>query len=168
MNISKLELFSLSLIIMVYVPVSKPAGTVQGRENVPDVRGVANDITSSSLSLVILTSSQMESDCPTPLIITVSPMLNCVSSICNVKLFPVGIDTLISTLLLSRRLCAVTFHVPSAPSGGIPISFVEKLPELSEKVSVLVDMFPEGSRRVIVNLALLPVFPITKIDSPGE
>ena len=50
MNISKLELFSLSLIIMVYVPVSKPAGTVQGRENVPDVRGVDNDTTSSSLS----------------------------------------------------------------------------------------------------------------------
>ena len=154
---------------MVYVPVSKPAGTVQGRENTPlDVIGVCNDTTSSPLSLVILTSRRLASDCPIPLMIMTSPMLNCVSSICNVKLFPVGIDTLISTLLLSRRLCAVTFHLPSAPSDGIPISVVEKLPVLSEKVSVVADTFPEGSRRVIIILALLPVFPITKIDSPGE
>ena len=62
----------------------------------------------------------------------------------------------------------MTFQLPSAPSGGIPISPVEKPPELSEKVSVMADTFPEGSRRVIIILALLPVFPITKIDSPGE
>jgi len=154
---------------MVYVPVSKPAGTVQGRENVPlDVIGVCNDTMSSPFSLVILTPRRLESDCPIPLMIMMSPMLNCVSSICNVKLFPVGIDTLISTLLLSRRLCAVIFQSPSTPSGGIPISSVEKLPELSEKVSVMADIFPEGSKRVIINLAFLPVFPITKTDSPGE
>ena len=98
----------------------------------------------------------------------VSPITNCVSSICNVKFFPVGIDTLISTLLLSRRLCAVTFQLPSAPSDGIPNSVAEKPPVLSEKVSVMADTFPEGSRRVIIILALLPVFPRTKIDSPGE
>ena len=154
---------------MVYIPVSKPAGIVQGRENVPpDVIGVANDTTSSSLSLVILTSRRLESDCPTPLIITVSPMTNCVSSICNVKPFPVGIDTLISILLESRRLCAVIFQSPSIPLDGIPISPAEKPPVLSEKVSVVADTFPEGSRRVIINLALLPVLPITKIESPGE
>ena len=60
------------------------------------------------------------------------------------------------------------FQLPSAPSDGIPITFVEKPPELSEKVSVVADTFPEGSRSVIIILALLPVFPITKIDSPGE
>jgi len=39
---------------MVYIPVSKPVGTVLGRENVPlDVIGVCNDATPSSLSLVI-------------------------------------------------------------------------------------------------------------------
>ena len=39
---------------MVYVPVSKPVGTVQGRENAPlDVIGVCNDTISSPLSLVI-------------------------------------------------------------------------------------------------------------------
>ena len=60
------------------------------------------------------------------------------------------------------------FQLPSAPSGGIPKSLVEKLPELSEKVSVMADTFPEGSKRVIIILALLPVFPIMKIDSPAE
>jgi len=154
---------------MVYVPVSKPVGTVQGRLNAPlDVIGVCNDSITSSLSLVIWILRRLASDCPIPLMTMMSPMLNCVSSICYVKFFPVGIDTLISTLLLSRRLCAVTFHLPSAPSDGIPISVVEKLPVLSEKVSVVADTFPEGSRRVIINLALLPVLPITKIESPGE
>ena len=39
---------------MVYVPVSKSLGIVQGRENAPlDVIGVCNDIISSPLSLVI-------------------------------------------------------------------------------------------------------------------
>ena len=60
---------------MVYVPVSKPVGTVQGRENAPlDVIGVCNDATSSSLSLVILISRRLASDCPIPLIIMMSPM----------------------------------------------------------------------------------------------
>ena len=62
----------------------------------------------------------------------------------------------------------MTFQLPSAPLDGIPISVVEKLPVLSEKVSVMDDTFPEGSKRVRTILASLPVFPITKIDSPGE
>ena len=62
----------------------------------------------------------------------------------------------------------MTFQLPSGALAGIPISVVEKPPVLSEKVSDMADMFPEGSKRVIIILALLPVFPITKIDSPGE
>jgi len=95
-------------------------------------------------------------------------MLNTVSSICIVIPLDVGTLTLISTLLESRRLCAVIFQLPSIPLAGIPISSVEKAPVLSEKISVWLDMFPEGSKSVIVNLALFPVFPISKIDSPGE
>jgi len=95
-------------------------------------------------------------------------MLNTVSSICIVIPLDVGTLTLISTLLESRRLCAVTFQSPSTPPDGIPTLSVEKLPELSEKISVWLDMFPEGSKSVIVNLALFPVFPISKIDSPAE
>jgi len=149
MNISKLELFLSSLTVIVYVPVSKPVGTIQGRENAPlDVIGVCNDMTTSSLSLVILTSRRLASDCPIPLMTMTSPMLNCVSSICNVKFFPVGIDTLISTLLLSRRLCAVTFQLPSAPSDGIPITFVEKPPVLSEKVSVMMIRFQKDQEEL--------------------
>ena len=60
------------------------------------------------------------------------------------------------------------FQLPSIPLAGIPISYVEKAPVLSEKISVWLDMFSEGSKSVIVNLALFPVFPISKIDSPGE
>jgi len=44
----------------------------------------------------------------------------------------------------------VIFQLPSAPSDGIPISVVEKPPVLSEKVSVMADTFPEGSKRVIL------------------
>jgi len=98
----------------------------------------------------------------------VSPMLNSASSICIVIPLAVGTLTLISTVLESRRLCAVISQLPSTPLDGIPISSVEKLPLASEKISVWLDMFPEGSRRVIVILALFPVFPRTKIDSPGE
>ena len=46
----------------------------------------------------------------------------------------------------------MTFQLPSAPLDGIPISVVEKLPVLSENVSVMDDTFPEGSRRVIIIL----------------
>ena len=60
------------------------------------------------------------------------------------------------------------FQLPSTPLDVIPIFSVEKLPELSEKISVWLDMFPEGSNSVIVNLALFPVFPISKIYSPSE
>jgi len=60
MNISRLELFSSSLTVIVYVPVSKPAGTVQGRENVPlDVIGVCNYTIPSPISLVILISRRL-------------------------------------------------------------------------------------------------------------
>jgi len=63
-------------------------------------------------------------------------MLNTVSSICIVIPLDVGTLTLISTLLESRRLCAVIFQLPSTPLAGIPISSVEKAPVLSEKISV--------------------------------
>ena len=96
------------------------------------------------------------------------PILNTVSSICTAIPLSVGTLTIISTLLESRRLCAVIFHVPSSPLDGIPISSDEKLPPESVKTSVWTDMFPEGSKRVRVNLALFPVFPISKIESPGE
>ena len=56
------------------------------------------------------------------------------------------------------------FQSPSTPLDGIPILSVEKLPSPSEKISVWLDTFPEGSRRVMVNLALDPVFPRTKTD----
>ena len=95
-------------------------------------------------------------------------MLNSDSSICNVIPKFVGMFTLISIELESRRLCAVIFQSPSIASYGIPIPSVEKLPTTSEKVSIWLDIFPEGSKRVIVNLALVPVFPITKTESPGE
>ena len=59
--------------------------------------------------------------------------------------FSVGILTLMSIVFVSRRLCAVIFHKPSSQLIGIPISFVAKPPELSENVSVTLDIFPEGS-----------------------
>ena len=45
---------------------------------------------------------------------------------------------------------------------------MKKLPALSEKISVLLDVLPLGSKRVIVILAFAPVCPISKIDSPGS
>jgi len=113
--------------------------------------------------LIISISSRLTSEIAIPLIIIVSPMPNTVSSICIVIPLDVGTLTLISTLLESRRLCAVIFQLPSIPLAGIPISFVEKAPVLSEKISVWLDMFPEGSKSVIVNLAFFPVFPIVKL-----
>ena len=94
-------------------------------------------------------------------------MLNSDSSICNVIPKFVGMFTLISIELESRRLCAVIFQSPSIASYGIPTFSVEKLPAPSEKVSNWLDTFPEGSKRVIIYLAWLPVFPITKTESPG-
>ena len=131
---------------MVYTPVLISPGIFQGSENAPlDVIGVFNDTISWLSSSNISTVRRLESDCPTPLINTISPVTNSVSSICNVKPRFNGTDTLISILLVSRRLCAVIFQLPSEPSDGMPMFSVEKLPETSEKVSVSLTTFPEGS-----------------------
>ena len=158
MNISILSLFSVSLTMMVYVPVGVDWGIVQGIENAPPVaRGVSSSAITSPISLVIWICKRLASECAIPAIFTVSLLPNSAFSICNVIPFSVGTFTLISRLWVSRRLCAVIFHVPSSASVGIPISSVEKLPVPSEKVSVWLDTFPEGSLRVIVILAAEPV-----------
>ena len=72
-------------------------------------------------------------------------MRNSVFSSVSVIPFSVGTDTLMSTLFVSRRLCAVIFQTPKSPLSGIPSSFVAKLPEVSENVSVALDTVPDGS-----------------------
>ena len=135
MNIVTMSLFSASFTVIVYVTISRLLGITQGTENVPSlVIGVCNVAITTSFTSAISMPIRVSSDFAIPLIVIVWPELNSVSASCNAMPFSVGTLMLMSILFVSRRLCAVSFHVPSSALTGIPISFVAKLPEPSENV----------------------------------
>ena len=132
--------------VIVYVPISRPLGINQGTENVPSpVIGVSIVAITTLFSSAISISIRLSSDFAIPLIVKVWPESNSVSTSSIVIPFSVGTLMLMSILFVSRRLCAVSFQVPSSALTGIPISFVAKLPDASENVSVALDTLPEGS-----------------------